>query len=146
MCRRAAQAFCAWTGGWARGPTLKTPTLSAIASTCRLSWRLSPPPNSGGPRAGNLFAVDAQSLVHDGRSGGVLHKLAYVGVDVFLHRKGRQRGFMKARQDELLLAGVGVDVADGKHAFNGRLEFFRVDRNLFSFQVQAPVGNGPQIG
>ena len=53
---------------------------------------------------------------------------------------------MKAAQDQLALAGVGVDVADGEDAGLAGLELLGVDHQLLALQRQLPVGDGAELG
>ena len=50
-------------------------------------------------------------------------------MDVVVRALGGERGLMEPGQDELQLAGIGVDVADGENARNAGLEFRRIDGN-----------------
>ncbi|MCY1231998.1 hypothetical protein D9M72_444650 [compost metagenome] len=53
---------------------------------------------------------------------------------------------MEARQDQLLLAGVGVDVAHREDARDIGLELLGVHLDLLALQVQAPFGDRAQLG
>src|SRR5882757_10749236 len=64
---------------------------------------------------------------------------------MMLYRECRERGLVKAAQDEFFLARIGVDVADGKDSRHAGLKFFGVDLQRLSLEFQAPVGNGPQF-
>src|SRR6202034_907462 len=57
-----------------------------------------------------------EPLLHDRARGGVLQNLPLLRVQVVLNAEGRQRGLVKAAQNELLLARIGVDVADRENA------------------------------
>src|SRR5579863_2243172 len=81
----------------------------------------------------------AQALVHDGTGGGVLQKLFLLRKQVMLDGERRQRGFVKARQDQLFLTRVGIDIADGKNTRQARLEFLGVDLERLLLQRQSPV-------
>ena len=63
-----------------------------------------------------------------------------------LHTESSQCAFVEPRQDQLLFTRVGVDVADGEDARLAGLEIFGVDTDLALFNVQAPVGDGPEVG
>jgi hypothetical protein len=58
-----------------------------------------------------LLVADAQPLVHHRARRRVLQELAFGGVEMVLDGEGGERRLVEARQDELLLAGIGVDVA-----------------------------------
>ena len=52
---------------------------------------------------------------------------------------GGERGLMETRQDQLQLARIGVDVADGENARNARFELRRVDGDQILMEIDAPV-------
>ena len=56
-----------------------------------------------------------------------------------------QRGLVEAGEDELQLAGVGVDVADGKDALLARLELLGIDRDEVFGKRDPPVGDGAEL-
>ena len=58
----------------------------------------------------------AQALLHRRTGGGVLQELFLGRVQVMLDRERSQRRLVERRQDQFLLARVGIDVADGEHA------------------------------
>jgi hypothetical protein len=60
--------------------------------------------------------------------------------------EGGQRRFVEARQDELLLARVGVDVAHREDARDAGLELLGVDHDLLALDAQAPFGDRAQLG
>src|SRR5579863_5885267 len=88
---------------------------------------------------------DAQTLLHDGTRGGVLQELPLFGVEVMLDGKSGERSLVKAAQDELLLARIGVDVADREDAGNAGLEFLRIHLERPLLELHAPVGDGTQF-
>ena len=53
---------------------------------------------------------------------------------------------MKAAQNQLFLARVGVDIAHGKDTLDAGGKFFSVYGDLFAFHVQTPVCNRAQFG
>ena len=55
--------------------------------------------------------------------------------------EGRECRFVKAAQDQLLLARVGVHVTDREDALDAGLELLGVDDKLLAFHRQAPVGD-----
>src|SRR5208337_1416248 len=67
----------------------------------------------------------AEALLHDGAGGGV-QELPLFGKQVMLNGERRQGRFMEAAQNQLLLAGIGVDVADREDARHAGLELFGV--------------------
>ena len=52
---------------------------------------------------------------------------------------------MEARQDQLQLAGIGVDVADGEDALDGGFELLGVHGDQVLMQVEAPFGDGAKL-
>ena len=53
----------------------------------------------------------AQPLMHDRAGRGVLQELFLRRIQVVLHGKGGEGRLVEAREDQLLLARIGVDVA-----------------------------------
>ena len=53
---------------------------------------------------------------------------------------------MKARKNQLFLAGIGIDVAHGKNSGNAGGEFFGIHHQLLAFDLKAPVGDGAELG
>ncbi len=78
-------------------------------------------------------------------AGGVLerHRLA---AQRFRRSKGGQGGFVKAADDQLALAVVGVDVAHRVDAGDAGGKGGGVHHQLFALHGQAPVGNRAQPG
>nr|GEU28069.1 hypothetical protein [Tanacetum cinerariifolium] len=88
----------------------------------------------------------AQHLVQLGRRGRVLHVDLLVRENVRRGAKGSQGCFVEARQDQLFLARIGVDVADGKDARHIGFELLRVlHLELAALDVQAPLGDRAQL-
>ena len=58
---------------------------------------------------------------------------------------GGERGFMKTGQDQLELARIGVDVADGENARNARFEFRRIDGDQVLIEIDSPTGDRPEL-
>ena len=56
-----------------------------------------------------------------------------------------QRRLVEARQNELQLARIGVDVADGEDALFAGLEFRRVDGDQILFEIEAPIGDRTEL-
>src|SRR5262245_36106269 len=69
-------------------------------------------PASGIQLVFGRFAGDAQTLLQERARRRVLQMDLLARAQILLHREGRQRGFVEARQDQLLLARIVVDVAD----------------------------------
>src|SRR5271154_4878539 len=69
----------------------------------------------GSVRAGcGRLRRHAQPLLHDGARGGVLQELALLRKQVVLDAERGQCSLVKAAEDQFLLTGIGVDVADGE--------------------------------
>src|ERR1700734_123030 len=84
---------------------------------------------------------NAEPLLHDRARGRVLQKLPLLRVQVVLDAEGRQRRLMKAAQNELLLARIGVDVADRENAGHAGLEVLGVDLERLLLHLEAPLGH-----
>ena len=80
--------------------------------------------------------------MHDWAGGRVLQKHPLIRVQVFLHAKCGQRRLVKPAQDQLLLARVGVDVADGEDARYVGFELLGVDCQLLALDAQGQRGTG----
>jgi hypothetical protein len=57
----------------------------------------------------------------------------------------RQRRFVKARQDQLLLARIGIDIAHREDAGHVGFKLLGIDANLFALDFEAPLGNWPEL-
>src|SRR6185312_4077000 len=88
---------------------------------------------------------DAQSLLHDRARGGVLEKLLLLRIEMVLDRERRERGLVKPRKNELLLARVGVDVTHGKDAGQASLNFLGIDPQGLLLELDAPFRDGPEL-
>src|SRR5262245_14216740 len=64
---------------------------------------------------------------------------------MMLDREGGQRRFVESRQDQLLLAGIGVDVSDSEDTRYVRLEFLGVDLDRLLLEIEAPLGDRPEL-
>ena len=53
---------------------------------------------------------------------------------------------MEARQDQFLLAGIGIDVADRKDAGHAGLELLGVDRQRLALEREPPLRHRPELG
>src|SRR5450432_666970 len=93
----------------------------------------------------DIESRDAQALLHDGTRGGVLQKLPFFREQVMLDGERGERGFMKTAQDELLLAGISIDVADCENSRNAGLKFFGIHFERALFQFHAPLCDGPEL-
>ena len=89
---------------------------------------------------------DTQNLVKLGRRRGVLQEHTLFREDVVASGKGSERTFMEARQDELLLARIGIDVANSEDTRDVRFKASRVDNDLLTFQGEAPVFDRAKLG
>src|SRR6185312_12563067 len=87
-----------------------------------------------------------QTLLHGGTRGRVLQKLLLGRIEMMLDGEGRQRRLVKARQDQLLLARVGVDVADREDPGNVRLKLLGVDLDGLAGKLEAPLGDRAELG
>ena len=63
-----------------------------------------------------------------------------------LDAEGRERGLVEAREDQLLLARVGVDVPDGEDAGLAGRELLGVDLQRLLLEGESPVRDRPQLG
>ena len=69
----------------------------------------------------------------------------FSGIHVVLHAEGRERGLVEAGQDQLLLARIGVDVADREDARHAGLELLGVDRERLLLEREAPVRDRAEL-
>src|SRR5450755_2466784 len=90
-------------------------------------------------------AGDAEPPLHDGARGRILQELLFFRKQMVLDAKGRERRLVKARQDELLLAGVEVDVAHGEYPRETRLKPLRINEQRLLLKRKAPFGDGPEL-
>ena len=67
------------------------------------------------------------------------------GETMRLGRLRHQRGFVEAREDQLQLARIGVDVADGEDAGHRGLELLGVDRDQVVVELEPPVGDRAEL-
>ena len=84
--------------------------------------------------------------MHDWTGCGVLQPDFLLRMDVLLHGKCRQRGFMKPTQNQFLFAGVGVDVTNREYAGYVCLELLRIHVDIALVEVQSPFGNRTEVG
>src|SRR6267378_7235920 len=88
---------------------------------------------------------DAEAFLYDGTGGGVLQELPLLGEQVMLDGECGERRFVKAAEDELFLARIGVDVADGEDSRDAGLEFLGIHFERPLLQFQAPFRDGTQL-
>src|ERR1700754_3067983 len=117
------------------GNTTAAPISAADASTCRIKRIIFSPgkPNEVG---GNSIR-HAEPLMHDRARGRVLQELLLLRKQVMLNGERGERGLVKAGQDQLFLARIGVDIADGEHSRQTGLKLLRVDLQRLFLQLQA---------
>src|SRR6516165_12240878 len=75
----------------------------------------------------------------------VLEHQPLVWEDVVVGLLRHQRPLVEAAQDELELAGIGVDVTDGEDARNARLEGGGVHRDEVLLEIQSPIGDRAEL-
>src|SRR5690349_10092286 len=73
-------------------------------------------------------SVDTELLLQTGGRGRVLEHEPLLRIDVTMGFLRHQRALVEAAQDQLDLAGIGIDVADGEDAGYVGLERGRLDR------------------
>ncbi len=86
---------------------------------------------------------DAQAFLEPGAGGRVLQGDRRAG-QVLGRRERGKRGLVEAAEDELALAGIGVDVADGVEPRHPGREGGHIHFHLLALQRQSPVGDGTQ--
>ena len=79
------------------------------------------------------------------RSRRVLQEHPFFREDIVASSKSGQRALVEPRQNELLLAGIGIDVPDGEYSGNARFEASSVDNNLLAFEVEPPCFDGTEL-
>src|SRR6186713_1539239 len=114
--------------------------MSAAASSVCLSFIVSLSVRDGGQSV-----RDAEPLVHDRARRRVLQELLLLRMQMMLDREGGQRRLVEAAQDQLLLAGIGVDVAHGIDAGHIGLEFLGVDLERFLLELETPLRDRPEL-
>src|SRR5579863_490935 len=88
---------------------------------------------------------DTQPLMHDRAGGRVLEELPLLRKEMMLDRESGERSFVEARQDELFLAGIGVDVTHGEDPRQARLELLRVDPESLLLELESPFGDRSEL-
>src|ERR1700733_3206927 len=74
---------------------------------------------------------DAELFLQARRRRGVLKPQPLARIDVVEGLLRHQRALVKSGQDQLKLAGIPVDVADGENARHAGFEAFGIDRDVF---------------
>src|SRR5437879_2966031 len=75
-----------------------------------------------------LESTDPELLLQARRRRRILEHQPLVRVDVAVRLLRHQRTFVEAAQDQLQLAGIGVDIADGENSSDAGLECGSLDR------------------
>src|SRR3954452_24184013 len=88
---------------------------------------------------------DAEQLVQLAARRRVLQGLRALWMDELADRERGERRLVEAANDELLLARIGVDVADCEDPRRRRLEARRADDDLLLLQRQPPVDDRPEL-
>src|SRR5688572_30276663 len=83
--------------------------------------------------------IDAELLLQAGRRRRVLEGQLLVRKDVTVRLLRHQRRLVKAGQDQLQLARIGVDVADREDTRLAGLERAGIDRDQILVEAKAPV-------
>src|SRR5690606_28283391 len=79
---------------------------------------------------------DAELLLQARRGGRVLERDLCAGICIFECGLRHQRGFMEARENELQLARIGVDVANCVNAGLACLKLLRINGNQILMKVE----------
>ena len=135
-------------GRWRRRRRRRIPPRSASPASRRISITLQPSRPSTTCSAplrsvAMIFISDTQFLLQAGRRRRVLEAQLLVRLADVERGLRHQRGLVKARQDQLQLARIGVDVADGEDARRLAFELRRVHRESGS---RAGSGRNPRWG
>ena len=76
----------------------------------------------------------------------VLEENALFREHVVAGGEGAKGAFVEARENQLLLARIDVDVADGEDAGNAGFETFGIDHDLLAFELETPVFDRAELG
>src|ERR1700756_822454 len=110
-------------------PYFNTPRISLRSSGLRLT-----------------LSHDAELLLQAGGRGGVLKNQPLAWIDVVVRLLRHQRAFVEARQDELELARIPVDVADRKNPGHARFERRGVDHDILAvLHFHAPIRDRTEL-
>ena len=88
---------------------------------------------------------DPQPFLHDRARRGVLQELAFMRKQVVLDSERGQCGFVKAAQNQFLLSGIRVDVADREDSRHAGLEILGMHLECLLFELEAPFGDRTQF-
>src|SRR5215470_3092349 len=88
-----------------------------------------------------LDSADPELFLQARRRGRVLEHEPLVWIDVAMRLLRHQRALVEAAQDQLQLARIGVDVADGEDAGHACLERTGLDRHEIVLEFNAPVSD-----
>src|SRR5579871_2070144 len=88
-----------------------------------------------------LASVDAELLLQARGRRRVLEHETLVRIDVAMRLLRHQRALVEAAENELELARIGIDVADGEDSGNAGLECRGLDRDEIVLKLDAPVRN-----
>src|SRR6185437_1314360 len=88
---------------------------------------------------------DTQFLLQAGRGGGVLEAQLLVRPGDVERGLSHQRRLMEARQYQLQLARIGIDVADGENSRRLAFEPRRVHGNQILVEMDAEFGDGAKF-
>src|SRR5436190_7456911 len=152
--QRTTPPICRNPRPWQAADCLAAPRVRTRTSPARSSgqtWPSSPVlavardwhPRSHARRGEH--SAHAQLLLQGGGRGGVLEQQLLARIDDVVGGLRHQRHLVKARQDELQLAGVGVDVADGEDARFAGLELLGIHGDEVLIQVEPPIGDRPEL-
>src|SRR4028118_177252 len=103
------------------------------------------PPSRSGTWIVGIGSGHTQLLLEVGARGRVAEDQPLLGAAVAERLLAHQGRLVEAGEDQLQLAGVGADVADGEDALLARLEGFRLDLDQVLVEVEAPVGHGAKL-
>ena len=92
------------------------------------------------------IVLDAQSFVHQRAGCCVLQACFPARVQALFGSEGSQRGLMKATQDQLFLARIMIDIADGVDPRRTRLKPFGIDVNSLTVYIEAPFCYRSEFG
>src|ERR1700761_5125604 len=92
-----------------------------------------------------LESVDAELLLQARRRGRVLEHQPLVRIDIAMRLLRHQRALVEAAQDQLELAGIGVDVANGEDAGHAGFECGCLDRYQIVLEFDTPVRDRTEL-
>ena len=71
--------------------------------------------------------------------------IRFSGIDEVNGGLRHQRRLVEAAEDQLQLAGIGVDVADGENPRFRSLELRRIDRDQVLLEIDPPIGDRAEL-